>query len=238
MKGKRTDISQSTGQDPTPEQTGKRDDGVEPTAEAAVHRPPPEPPPEPETETEDTGAAPGPEAQAAPGPEEPPDETEPPLEQLREEARAQHDRFLRVSAEFENYKKRVQKEHAERLRYAMTPLVKELAAIVDNLERAVSHARNGQENGGQALLEGIEMVVRQIHEVFAKFGVTRIECLGKPFDPQWHEAMTVVETGEVPENQVMEEFQSGYLLHERVVRPARVSVSKRPAAPPGDEAGE
>ena len=77
-------------------------------------------------------------------------------------------------------------------------------------------------------LDGIEMVIKQIHEVFTRFGVTRIETAGQTFDPKLHEAMTVVETADAPENQVIEEFQAGFKLHERVIRPARVSVSKPP----------
>ena len=165
-----------------------------------------------------------PESRAEPGPAQL-------LEAAKEEAVANYDRFLRVTAEFDNYKRRLQKEHADRLRYAMSPLIREIAGTVDNLELAMSHAAKGQDDGVQALLDGIAMVVKQIHEVFAKFGVTRIEASGQPFDPELHEAMTVVETADVPENQVIEEFQAGYRLHDRVVRPARVAVSKRPEKP-------
>lgn len=142
-----------------------------------------------------------------------------------------HDRFLRTQAEFENYKKRIAKEHADSLRYALTPLVTEMAAILDNLERATEHARKEEAEAG-ALLAGIEMVVKQMHEALARFGVTRIEAVGRPFDPELHEAMAVVERDDVPANQVLEEFQAGYLLHDRVIRPARVTVSK-----PGNDGG-
>ena len=178
------------------------------------------PKPEDPLETEAGGAA-----------GEPPSEPDP--EQLiaaaKQEAEDNKDKFLRATAEMENYKRRINKEHADTMRYAMSPLIRDIAATVDTLELAVSHAKNDPDNGGQALVDGIEMVVKQIHEVFARFGVTRIETAGKPFDPELHEAMTVVETADVPENQVMEEFQAGFKLHERVIRPARVSVSKPPA---------
>ena len=158
---------------------------------------------------------------------------EPDPEQLiaaaRQEAEDNRDRFLRATAEMENYKRRIQKEHADSMRYAMSPLIRDIAATVDTLELAVAHAKKDPDNGGQGLVDGIEMVVKQIHEVFARFGVTRIETAGKTFNPELHEAMTVVETAEVPENQVIEEFQAGFKLHERVIRPARVSVSKPPA---------
>ena len=176
--------------------------------------------------------------EAAPAqPEAIPDDREQELQALKEEAVANYDKFLRVSAEFDNFKRRLQKEHAENLRFAITPLVRELAGTVDTLELAVDHAKNGQDDGGTALLEGIEMVVKQIREVFAKFGVTRIETADQPFDPALHEAMTMVETADAPENQVVEEFQAGYQLHGRVVRPARVAVSKKPGPPAGSQPG-
>ncbi len=148
------------------------------------------------------------------------------------------DRALRAQAELENYKRRVQKEHADSLRYALTPLVAEVAAILDNLERAMAHAPEEEPSadGDQALREGIAMVVKQTREALERFGVTRIEAAGRPFDPNLHEAMNVVETDAVPENQVLDEYQAGYLLHDRVVRPARVSVSKRATATATDSA--
>ena len=94
--------------------------------------------------------------------------------------------------------------------------------------------------GVGALLTGIEMVIRQMQEALGRFGVSRIEAVGKPFDPTLHEAMSVVETDDVPENQIIEEFQAGYLLHDRIVRPARVGIAKRVSEerrdvpPPGD----
>ena len=151
------------------------------------------------------------------------------LEELRNEAKANFEKFLLVQADFENYKKRVTKEHADSLKFASTPLVREMAGIIDNLERAVEHTRNGQGDTTEGLVDGIEMVIKQVHETLENFNVTRIEAAGKTFDPELHEAMTVVETNDVPENQVIDVFQTGYRLHGRVVRPARVSVSKRPA---------
>lgn len=181
------------------------------------------------------GAGTPPEAPAEAAPEAPAEAAEADLtaqlEQARQESAAHYDRFLRLQAEFENYKKRIHKEHQDSLRFALSPLVTEMATVLDNLERAVEHARAEPENGGTGLLEGIEMVLRQLRETLERFGITRIEAVGKEFDPALHEAMTVVETDEVPENHVLQEFQAGYLLHERVIRPARVSVAKRGAEP-------
>lgn len=180
---------------------------------------------------------------AAEQPGEAPAVVEDPAEALalaRQDAEANYDKYLRVQAEMENYKRRIQKEHGESLRYALTPLVREVAGIMDNLELAVDHARKDQGEGVGALLTGIEMVIRQMQEALGRFGVSRIEAVGKPFDPTLHEAMSVVETDDVPENQVIEEFQAGYLLHDRIVRPARVGIAKRVSEerrdvpPPGD----
>ena len=90
----------------------------------------------------------------------------------------------------------------------------------------MEHARNNAEQEVAPLLSGIEMVAKQLGETFERHGLQRIEAKGKPFDPNMHEAMSVVETDDVPENQVMDEFQPGYALHNRVVRPAMVTVSK------------
>jgi molecular chaperone GrpE len=183
------------------------------------------PPPQPATD-----AAPGTADAAADVPDESPppkDDMAARLEAATEDAAAHYDRFLRLQAEFDNYKRRIQKEHTDSLRYALTPLVRDVATVLDNLERALAHARKEPGEPSGALLEGIEMVARQMRETLERFGVTRIEAVGKPFDPALHEALTVVERNDVPENQVLEELQAGYLLHERVVRPARVSVSKR-----------
>ena len=138
---------------------------------------------------------------------------------------------MRAQAELENYKRRTTKEHADSLKYALAPLVKEIAAVLDNLERAAEHARQNQGEPANALLDGIEMVIKQMVEAFARCGVSRIEAEGQPFDPNLHEALTVVESDDHPENQVVAVLQSGYLLHERVVRPARVSVAKKPTPP-------
>lgn len=168
----------------------------------------------------------GAEADAGAGPEETLAEGEAAaLEQeFRETVEAMQDKYLRLQAEFENYKRRIQKEHAESMKYALTPLLEDLIGIMDNLERAVEHARS--EQGDSPLLSGIEMVVKQLGAAFEKHGVTRIEAVGQPFDPNRHEAMSVVETDEVPDNYVAQEFQAGYLLNDRVVRPAMVSVAR------------
>jgi molecular chaperone GrpE len=211
-----------TKAEPTPAPRPPQGNGSERTAQAAG-REAPQPPPA-------TDAEPGAVDSAAGAPDESPqpkDDMAVRLEAATQDAAAHYDRFLRLQAEFDNYKRRIHKEHTDSLRYALTPLVRDVATVMDNLERAVAHARKDPGEPSGALLEGIEMVARQMRETLERFGVTRIEAVGKPFDPALHEALTVVERNDVPENQVLEELQAGYLLHERVVRPARVSVSKR-----------
>ena len=145
------------------------------------------------------------------------------LEHKEEEARSSHDRFLRERAELENFKKRMQREKADALRFACEPLIRELLPVVDNLERAVEHAGGN----GQSVLEGVRLVLKSLFDILERHGVTRIEAVGQPFDPTRHEAMVQVESPEHEPNQVIEQHHTGYLLHGRLLRPALVTVSSR-----------
>ena len=157
------------------------------------------------------------------------------LATLREQLAEVNDKHLRQLAEFDNFKKRMRKEHEEQLKYALLPLLKDITAAIDNLERALEHARQDSGGDSNGLRAGIEMVLKQVSDIFERHGMTRIKAVGEAFDPTLHEAMMVVELGEAPENQCIQEFQAGYVLHGRVVRPAMVSVSKRPPQPPGND---
>jgi molecular chaperone GrpE len=148
-----------------------------------------------------------------------------------ERAAENYDKFVRLQAEVENYKKRVQKERVEEGRYAHLPVMRDLMGILANLQRALEHARNDAGDGTEGILAGVEMVAKQLNDIFERHGMKRIVSVGEPFDPTMHEAMAMVENDEVPENQVVEEFEAGYFLHERVVEPAKVTVSKKPAQP-------
>lgn len=145
------------------------------------------------------------------------------FEQKEEEARSNYDRFLRERAELENFKKRMQREKAEALRFACEPLIRELLPVVDNLERAVEH---GQGNG-QSVLEGVQLVLKSLCDILERHGVKRIEAVGQPFDPTRHEAMSQVESVEHEPNSVVKQHHTGYLLHDRLLRPALVTVSGR-----------
>ena len=134
------------------------------------------------------------------------------------------DRYLRLNAEFDNYKKRMMRENSDRLKYFNMELIKELLPSVDNLERAISHA--GEENSDlENMIEGLQMVYKGMQEAFGKFGVSEIESIGKEFDPNCHQAVGMIESQEVPENHVAEECLKGYYLHDRIIRPTMVRVS-------------
>ena len=146
---------------------------------------------------------------------------------LQAEARANYELFLRERAELENFKRRMQRDKSEALRFANEPLVRDLLPVVDNLERAIAHAQGG--GNGQPLIEGVQLVLRAFLDVLEKHGVTRVSATGEPFDPTRHEAVAQVETEELPPNSVAEEHTPGYSLHNRLLRASMVSVSKAPA---------
>lgn len=143
----------------------------------------------------------------------------------RQEARDHYDRLLRVSAEFENYKKRSAKEISDFRKYANESLIKDLLPVVDNLERAIASARDEKEIG-ESFLEGIEMTRKELLRVFEKFGVKAIEAVGEEFDPRFHQAVMQEESEDHPENIVTSELSRGYTIQERLLRPTMVVVSK------------
>jgi molecular chaperone GrpE len=150
------------------------------------------------------------------------------IEALEQELAEAQDRTLRLAADLENFRKRALKDREEAHHFGHQNLVKDLLPSVDNLERAVDHARKSGEEAASGLLEGVELVLRELHSVLAKHGVIPIEALGQPFDPALHEAMAQVPDGSQPPGTVVEVFQRGYLLRARLLRPARVVVSKLP----------
>ena len=146
------------------------------------------------------------------------------LEEKEKKAQENHDRLLRMAADLDNYKKRAAKEKEEWVRFANEDLLKAVLPFADNLERAVSHSENTKDV--QSLVDGVKLTIQQFLQALTKFGVSRFESVGKPFDPAVHEAMLVVETDKEKPHHVLQEFQKGYLLNDRLLRPATVSVSK------------
>ncbi len=149
-------------------------------------------------------------------------------------AKENYDLLLRERAELENFKRRMQREKNESLRFASEPLLRDILPVIDNLERAVAHAKGNE--GSQALVEGVELVLRSLLDTIGRHGVSRVKAKGEAFDPSRHEAVAQVENTELAPNTVLDEHQSGYQLHDRLLRPAMVSVSK--AAPQAQQEGE
>ena len=149
------------------------------------------------------------------------------LQEKDAEAKANYDLFLRERADLENFKRRMQRDKAEALRFANEPLIRDLLPILDNLERAVSHAQGG--GNSQPLVEGVSLVLRSFLDVAEKHGVSRVSAKGQLFDPAKHEAMAQVENTDVEPNTVVDEYAPAYLLYDRLLRPALVVVAKLPA---------
>jgi molecular chaperone GrpE len=147
------------------------------------------------------------------------------LEIKEQEAKENYDRLLRVSAEFENYKKRASRDLAELRKFANQSLIKEMLSVIDNLELAMN-STNGHKTIDQGLLQGLDMTHKEILKVFEKFNVKPIEAKGQAFDPTFHEAVMQEATDEFDENTVINELQKGYLIHDRLLRPAMVVVAR------------
>ncbi len=141
----------------------------------------------------------------------------------KEEAQKNYDNYLRALAEVENNRKRSIRDREEYIKYANVGMVKKILPIIDDLQRAIAAAHSTKDNEG--MLKGVEMIAERLNEVLKTEGVTSIECVGKPFDPQYHEALTVEASEHHPLNTVMEQFQTGYVMHDRVIRPSLVKVS-------------
>jgi molecular chaperone GrpE len=144
----------------------------------------------------------------------------------REAAEAQ-DKYLRTSADFDNYRKRMQRDLADFRKYANEQMARELLSVVDHLSLAIKHAaESGESNEG--LRQGVELVFKQFNDTLEKFGITQFLSQGEPFDPAKHDAVMQQATDAAPENTVMQVFQEGYMYHDKVLRHARVGVSKKP----------
>ncbi len=150
------------------------------------------------------------------------------LEEKEEEIKDLYDKLLRAQAEFENYKKRIVKEKSDLLKYANEEIIKEILNVVDNLEMAIKHAREADQS--ESITEGIEIVLKQLLKTLERFGVNGFVSVGERFDPNRHEAVVQVESAEHEPNTIMTESQKGYFLHERLIRPALVTVAKAPQA--------
>jgi molecular chaperone GrpE len=147
------------------------------------------------------------------------------LAKAEEELEACKDKVLRLAAELENFKKRTQREKEEHIKYALETFAKELLPFLDNLERAIEAARESKDI--DKLLEGLDLTLSGYFKTLEKFGLKVFAAEGKRFDPNYHEALTTEVNHNVEENTVVKELLKGYTLHERVLRPAMVVVSKK-----------
>lgn len=147
-------------------------------------------------------------------------------EELRKESKELKNRLLRAAADFENFRKRSAREKEEQRKFGSEKILSEFLPIVDNLERAVAHAESAGD--GSSLVEGVRMVLKQFQTALHRHGVEGFEALHQRFDPERHEAVQQVETDAHPGGTVIEVYQRGYFLHERLMRPALVVVSRHP----------
>ncbi|MHB8882643.1 MAG: nucleotide exchange factor GrpE [Thermodesulfovibrionales bacterium] len=140
------------------------------------------------------------------------------------DAQEMNNKYLRLYADFENYRKRVNKDKEDLVRYGNETLLYELLPVVDNLELALRHTADATSEG---LAQGVEMTLKELLRTLEKFGVTKIEAVNKAFDPAVHHAMAQVEREDLPEQMVADELRSGYLYRDKVLRPSLVTVSAR-----------
>lgn len=144
---------------------------------------------------------------------------------LETELAEMNDKYLRLYADFDNYKKRVQKDKEDLVRYGNESLLYELLTVFDNLDMALQHSTNS--NITEGIVTGVEITLRELYRVGEKFGLTPISALNKPFDPSLHHAMSQLERDDVEDKTVVEEFRKGYMLGDKVLRPSLVAVSKK-----------
>lgn len=146
------------------------------------------------------------------------------------------DRILRLAAEAENTRKRLDRERKESVTYANEKIIRELLPVLDNLEAALEHGN--REEAPQGLVEGVKMTLKTFLETLDRFGCKPFDSVGQPFDPNYHEAMMQEPSAEQPDNTVLREYRKGYVLNDRLLRPAMVVVAKAPGGKPESESSE
>ncbi|MGH2571492.1 MAG: nucleotide exchange factor GrpE [bacterium] len=184
--------------------------------------PPPQPAPEPVPATD--GGTPGEEIRSeAMEIEQRLQELEQELGRVRDDAEDANGRALRILAEFDTYRRRTDKERAAAVDRGAADVLRELLEVADNFDRALAHVRD---DVPEAFVDGIRLVARSLHDVLDRRGVVRIEVVGKPFDPERHEALSSLPDDEAEPNTVLSEVQPGYMLGDRILRPAKVIVAR------------
>ncbi len=168
---------------------------------------------------------------AVPGAESSPDAVEVGLEELKKKAAlaTEHwNSFLRTTADFDNFKKRVARERQDLLKYGADGLMQKLIPVLDNFEAALAAAGNAEGDAAKSLQTGVAMIHQQLRTALADSGLKEIEAAGRPFDPNFHEAVAQEASESLPEGQVVRQLRRGYQLHDRLLRPATVIVAKKP----------
>jgi molecular chaperone GrpE len=159
-----------------------------------------------------------------PAEQQEPENSKQDLENLKKEYDSVYDRLLRKQAEFENYKKRAEREKSEYIQFASSELMKELLNALDSFDLALRNAA-GDRAGSENTRRGFELIYKQIQDTLARFGLKPIEAKGKKFDPNFHQAVSTQASTDLEENTVVEEMRKGYTLNGRLLRPAMVTVS-------------
>jgi molecular chaperone GrpE len=149
---------------------------------------------------------------------------------LQAEAAKAKENWLRTAADFENFKKRAAREKTESAQYATASLLQKLLPVLDNFEMALAAAQNAKDGKNDSLQAGVVMIQQQLKNALAETGLEEIDAAGKPFDPNFHEAISQQESAEVAEGNVLQQLRKGYKFKERLLRPATVIVAKKPAA--------
>ena len=149
------------------------------------------------------------------------------IEKKAKEVKQNFDQGMMLKNQFDAYKARVMKEKAEWFNYGFEPVFKELLHVIDNFERALSHAQKSDDS--QGLKQGVELIARQLLQMLEKYGVKQMQALNQPFDPNFHQAMSQRISADHPDNTVFEEHAKGYLFKDRLLRPAMVTISRLPA---------
>ena len=150
------------------------------------------------------------------------------LVDAEEVASRANDDLLRVQAEMQNLRRRSEQDIEKAHKYSQEKFSTELLSVMDNLERALAAAANHEDDTVKAIYEGVDLTLKSFTDCFNRFHIEAVDPMGEPFDPQLHQAMTIIENAEVEPNTVIEVMQKGYTLHGRVIRPAMVVVSKEP----------
>ena len=166
--------------------------------------------------------------ESLPTPPPPPAPVEPdPLEAATSKAAENWDRFLRATADLENFKKRAARERQEAITYANAALLQKLIPVLDSFDMALAAAAAAPDASAQSLKAGIDMIASQLRSALAESGLEEIDAAGQPFDPNLHEAVSQQESADIPEGRVLQQLRKGYRLRDRLLRPATVIVAKK-----------